>query len=88
MIQVHVVLSLIGIAAGLVVLVGMVSGRTHDSWTALFLGSTILASLTGFILPHEHLLGPMRRADQVRNTSTYPPALRGDTIAHLKVRGA
>lgn len=56
MIQVHVVLSLIGIAAGLVVLFGMVSGRTHGSWTALFLGSTILTSLTGFILPHEHLL--------------------------------
>jgi len=56
MVRVHVVLSLIGIAAGLVVLVGMVRGKLLSGWTILFLVSTVLTSLTGFVLPHEHLL--------------------------------
>jgi hypothetical protein len=33
---VHVVLSLIGIAAGFVVLFGLLSARSLDGWTALF----------------------------------------------------
>src|SRR5215467_8294361 len=49
--QIHVVISLIGIASGLVVLYGLVSGKRLAGWTALFLGSTILTSLTGFPLP-------------------------------------
>jgi len=49
--QIHVVISLIGIASGLVVLYGLVSGKLLAGWTALFLGTTILTSLTGFPLP-------------------------------------
>ena len=33
---VHVVLSLVGIFAGLVVLIGMFSSKRLDGWTALF----------------------------------------------------
>ena len=51
LLQVHVALSLIGIASGLVVLYGMVTGSLFAGWTALFLVSTILTSVTGFPLP-------------------------------------
>jgi hypothetical protein len=49
--KIHVALSLIGIASGLVVLYGLVTGRTLGGWTALFLATTVLASVTGFPLP-------------------------------------
>ncbi len=45
---IHVVISLIGIAAGFAVMVGMIKGRRLDRWTALFLTMTVLTSLTGF----------------------------------------
>ena len=53
---VHVVLSLIGIAAGLVVLVGMFRSQRFSGWTALFLATTVLTSVTGFFFPFERLL--------------------------------
>ena len=49
--QFHVAISLIGIASGLVVLYGLFIGRAFGSWTALFLATTILTSMTGFFLP-------------------------------------
>jgi hypothetical protein len=53
---VHVVVSLIGIATGLVVLYGLIAGRPHRGWTAAFLATTVLTSLTGFPLPATQLL--------------------------------
>jgi hypothetical protein len=53
---VHVVLSLIGIFAGLVVLAGMFRSRRLSGWTALFLATTVLTSVTGFFFPFERLL--------------------------------
>jgi hypothetical protein len=53
---VHVVISLVGIASGLVVLVGLLTGKWLDGWTALFLLSTAATSLTGFGFPFDHLL--------------------------------
>ncbi len=53
---VHVVLSLIGIAAGLVVLYGLLTGKPHGGWTAVFLATTVLTSVTGFPLPATQLL--------------------------------
>lgn len=38
---VHVVISLVGIASGLVVLAGLLTGKRLDAWTALFLTSTM-----------------------------------------------
>ena len=53
---VHVVLSLIGIFAGLVVLAGMFRSRRLSGWIALFLATTVLTSVTGFFFPFERLL--------------------------------
>src|SRR5271156_5233110 len=53
---VHVVLSLIGIFAGVVVLIGLLTSNRLGSWTALFLLTTILTSATGFLFPFEKLL--------------------------------
>jgi len=47
----HVVISLIGIASGFVVLWGMLGSQRLGGWTALFLGTTILTSVTGFMFP-------------------------------------
>jgi hypothetical protein len=49
--QIHVVLSLIGIASGLVVLYELLSGKPSDIWTAVFLAATVLTGVTGFPLP-------------------------------------
>ena len=53
---VHVALSLVGIVSGLVVLFGMLEVKRLEGWTALFLATTVLTSVTGFFLPHDHLL--------------------------------
>ena len=44
----HVVLSLVGIIAGLVVAGGLASGRRLDGWTGTYLATTVLTNLTGF----------------------------------------
>jgi ethanolamine transporter EutH len=51
LLQLHVAISLIGMASGLVVLYGLFIGRAFGAWTALFLATTILTSVTGFPLP-------------------------------------
>jgi hypothetical protein len=50
MLQIHVLLSLVGIVSGFVVLYGLLVGRAFASWTALFLATTMLTSVTGFPL--------------------------------------
>ncbi len=45
---VHVVISLVGIGSGFVVAWGLLTSRPLDGWTALFLASTVLTSVTGF----------------------------------------
>ncbi|HEY1945610.1 MAG TPA: hypothetical protein VGG97_01290 [Bryobacteraceae bacterium] len=52
----HVLLSLIGIGAGLVVVYGLLTSRRFDHWTALFLTTTIATSVTGFLFPVHHLM--------------------------------
>lgn len=49
--QIHVILSLIGIATGLVVLYGLVTCNPLPVLTAIFLLTTILTGVTGFPLP-------------------------------------
>jgi hypothetical protein len=53
---VHVVLSLVGIFSGFVVLIGLLGGKRLDGLTALFLVSTVLTSVTGFLFPVDHFL--------------------------------
>lgn len=48
---VHVAISLIAIASGLIVLFGMLASNRLVGWTGLFLFTTILTSVTGFMFP-------------------------------------
>jgi hypothetical protein len=52
----HVVISLIAIAAGFVVLGGLLRGQRLDAWTAIFLVTTIATSVTGYGIPADRLL--------------------------------
>jgi hypothetical protein len=52
---VHVVISLIGIVSGIIVLVGMLGADRFVGWTALFLATTVLTSVTGFLFPFTHV---------------------------------
>jgi hypothetical protein len=47
----HVLLSLVGIVSGHVVLYGLLVSKQFDSWTTLFLTTTIATSVTGFFFP-------------------------------------
>jgi len=47
----HVLASLIGIGSGFVVVLGLIAGKRLPRWTALFLATTIVTSLTGFLFP-------------------------------------
>src|SRR5438132_13689924 len=48
---IHVVLSLVGIIAGLVVAGGLVGGKRLDRWAVVFLVTTVATSATGFGFP-------------------------------------
>jgi hypothetical protein len=50
LLEFHVVISLIEMAAGLIMLYGLINGRAFGAWTVLFLATAILTSLTGFPL--------------------------------------
>jgi hypothetical protein len=52
----HVLLSLIGIFSGFIAVFGMTAGKRLDGWTALFLATTALTSITGFFFPFHKLL--------------------------------
>ena len=52
----HVLLSLIGIASGIVVVIGMLLAAPPRGWTGIFLATTILTSVTGFLFPVAGLL--------------------------------
>jgi hypothetical protein len=52
----HVIISLIAIATGLVVMFGLLGSRRMPGLTAIFLLFTILTSVTGFLFPFTQLL--------------------------------
>ena len=49
---VHVIISLVGIVAGVVVAVTMARGGSSSGWTALTLLALVLTSVTGFFFPN------------------------------------
>ena len=53
---VHVIISVIGIVTGFVVIKGMLASQRLDNWTAAFLATTALTSLSGFGFPFTKLL--------------------------------
>ena len=52
----HVLISLVGIGTGFVVLYGLLGANRLPGWTAVFLVTTVLTSVTGFFFPFEKLL--------------------------------
>ncbi len=50
--RLHVIISLIGIASGFLVVFGMFAARRLNAMTALFLITTALTSITGFLFPN------------------------------------
>jgi hypothetical protein len=50
-------LSLVGIASGFIAAYAMLSSKRLEIWTALFLATTVLTSVTGFMFPSPSL-GP------------------------------
>ncbi len=52
----HVVISLIGIASGIVVMFGLLGSKRMPGLTAIFLLFTILTNATGFLFPVKQLL--------------------------------
>ncbi len=53
---IHVVLSLVGILAGLVVVGGLMAGVRFDGWTGVYFVTTVLTNVTGFGFPFATLL--------------------------------
>lgn len=53
---IHVLISLAGIGSGFIVVYGLLTAKRLNGWTAIFLATTALTSLTGFLFPIEHLL--------------------------------
>jgi hypothetical protein len=49
LILVHVAISLIGILTGFIVAFGLIAGKRLNGWTAIFLLTTVLTSVTGFV---------------------------------------
>ncbi len=59
---IHVLLSLVGIVAGLVVVGGLMAGKRFDGWNVIYLVTTVLTNVTGFLFPFRvlmpsHILG-------------------------------
>ena len=52
----HVLISLVGIGSGFVVMFGLLTAKRMPRWTAVFLITTALTSITGFGFPVDHLL--------------------------------
>jgi hypothetical protein len=52
----HVVISVVGLGSGVIAVGGMLRTKRLDRWTPLFLVSTALTSITGFMFPPGHLL--------------------------------
>jgi hypothetical protein len=55
---IHVVISVLGIITGLVAVGGLLAGARLEGWTALFLATTTLTSVTGFGFPFTKVLPP------------------------------
>jgi hypothetical protein len=53
---VHVALSLIGILSGFVVVLGFLTAKPLNGWTGVFLASTVLANVTGFLFPFHRFM--------------------------------
>jgi hypothetical protein len=53
---IHTLLSLVAIVAGIVVVKELLASRMPGGWTALYLATAILTSLTGFFFPFDRFI--------------------------------
>jgi hypothetical protein len=53
---IHVLISLIGIVSGFIAMAGLLRSNLSRGWTGLFLLTTILTSVTGFLFPVTQIL--------------------------------
>jgi len=54
--DVHVIISVLGILSGLMVAIGLLRSERLEWWTGVFLASTVLTSVTGFMFPFHGVL--------------------------------
>jgi hypothetical protein len=78
----HVLLSLAGIVAGVVVIVGLLKQRSLERWTVVFLSTTILTSVTGFFFPFTHFLPS--HATGIVSLLALPIAVVARYVFHLR----
>lgn len=77
LLTVHVAVSLIGIATGLVAMPALAAGRWLGGWQAAFLSTTALTSVTGFLFPFSgvtpaFLFGVISMAALAVTAATWP----------------
>ncbi|MEP6769965.1 MAG: hypothetical protein ABJC61_14930 [Acidobacteriota bacterium] len=78
---VHVVLSVVGILAGLVAMFGLIAGKRFDGWTLVFLATTVATSVTGFGFPFDPLL-PSHKVG-ILSLIVLPVAIAARYASHL-----
>lgn len=79
--QLHVIISLVGIATGVVAVLGMVRGHRMAGWTGVFLATTVLTSVTGFMFP-SNTFGPAHVVGVI-SLAVLLPALLGLYVFRL-----
>lgn len=79
---IHVVISLAGIATGLVVMFGMLTRKPLDGWVGVFLTTTIATSVTGFFFPFVQFL-PSHGVG-ILSLLILPVAVVGKYLFHLR----
>jgi hypothetical protein len=79
--RLHTVLSLIGIVAGLIALGGMLGARRPGFITHLFLATTVLTTVTGFLFPISVFTPALGTG--IASTLLLIPALAGLYMFHL-----
>jgi hypothetical protein len=53
---IHTLISLLALLSGIVVLIGLFSPRSNDTWTVIFLVTAAATSVTGFGFPFDHFM--------------------------------
>jgi hypothetical protein len=81
---IHVLISLIGIGSGFVVLYGLLTGSRLDFWTHIFLGFTLLTTLTGFGFPLNAFTPAIGTG--IASLIALIPAIAGRYVFHMRGR--
>jgi hypothetical protein len=85
---VHVLLSLAGIGSGFIVILGLLSGKRLDGWSAIFLATTVATSGTGFLFPFDHLLPSHKVGILHRDADQIAPIGPSAVLSSKLVKGA